>query len=106
MKKTVFILTTLGLFVFALATGSHMKVFGETYKVKAGSALGDAKCMVCHMTAKGGKLNPYGKDLQAALKKAETKKMTAEILKSVEGLDSNKDGVKNGDSIKKDKLPG
>ncbi|MCE9559096.1 MAG: hypothetical protein K8R88_09110 [Armatimonadetes bacterium] len=106
MKRSLMTMSLLGLTVFALATSAFLGVFTSTYKVKADSNLGKAKCGVCHMSAKGGKLNAYGKDIDAAMKKADSKKMTAAILKSVEGLDSDKDGTNNGAEIKKDSLPG
>lgn len=51
------------------------------------------------------KLNLYGTDLQKAMTQENTKVLTGSVLKKVEGLDSDKDGVKNGDEIKKDTLP-
>lgn len=106
MKRlaTVFGMTALAVFAFSMVP--FMKLFGTTYNVKAGSKLADGKCMVCHLTAKGGKLNAYGKDIEAVMKKANTKKMTADQLKAVENLDSDGDGMKNIDEIKADRMPG
>ncbi len=106
MKRLI--LTT-GLFtavasVYALAT--FTSVFAAKYSVAKTSNLGKLGCAVCHAGPKGGKLNAYGNDLKAALKAANTKKLTAGILEKVEGLDSNKNGVKNGDEIRKDHAPG
>ncbi|MCW5942813.1 MAG: hypothetical protein KIS66_11305 [Fimbriimonadaceae bacterium] len=42
----------------------------------------------------------------AALKQENTKVLTGSVLKKVEGLDSDKDGVKNIDEINADKMPG
>lgn len=106
MKRIIAVFGGLGLVVVALATASYDAVFMSTYKPAKDSDLGKAQCMICHTSAKGGKLNSYGKDVQAAMKKAKATKLTAAILKSVEGMDSNKDGVKNGDAIKKGELPG
>ncbi len=106
MKKLLGIFTITGIAAMALAMSTFGKVFNEHYKVEKGSALDKAACAVCHMSAKGGKLNPYGKDLQAAMKEAGTKKMTPAILTKVENMDSDKDGVKNIDEIKKAALPG
>ncbi|MCB8931831.1 MAG: hypothetical protein H6534_00150 [Chthonomonadaceae bacterium] len=89
-----------------LAFGTFSKPFATQYKIDKSSALGKAGCGVCHATAKGGKLNPYGLDLQKAMKVAKTKKLTPEVLKKIESLDSDKDGVKNLDEIKKDRNPG
>lgn len=106
MKRTLAMIGGLGLVMIALATPSFDGVFMSTYKPAKDSAIAKAQCMICHATAKGGKLNSYGKDVQSAMKKAKSTKLTAAILKSVEGLDSNGDGVKNGDAIKKGQLVG
>jgi hypothetical protein len=60
--------------------------------------------MACHV--KGKELNVYGKDVQKAMQEKKTKDLTAEILKSIEKLDSDKDGVSNGDELKAGTLPG
>ena len=106
MKKLLFVCVVLCAVTMAMALSAFSKTFKENYKVKEGSNLDKAACSVCHLSAKGGKLNSYGKDIQAAMKKDNAKKLTAEILVKVEGLDSNKNGVKNIDEIKKDQNPG
>jgi hypothetical protein len=58
------------------------------------------------VSPKGGKLNPYGLDMQTEMKKAKSKKLTPAILKELENLDSDKDGKKNIDEIKADSNPG
>ncbi|MBS1722896.1 MAG: hypothetical protein JSS66_08085 [Armatimonadetes bacterium] len=106
MKRLLGTCIALSLVTLAMALSAYSKVFQEKYHVKEGSALAKAACGVCHVGAKGGKLNAYGKDVQAAMKAAGSKKVTAAILAKVEGLDSNKNGVKNIDEIKKDHNPG
>lgn len=106
MKRILTLIGLVGITSLAFALSTYTKVFYTTYNIKPDSKLAKANCAVCHATAKGGKLNPYGTDLSAALKAANTKKLSAEILHKVDNLDSNKDGVKNGDSIKADKNPG
>ena len=106
MKRFLAFSTLAACFVFAFATVAHQKTFAEYYKVSKESNLGKAKCTVCHVSMKGGKLNSYGKDLQKLVKASGGKKLTTDMLKAVEKLDSNKNGVKNGDEIKKDLLPG
>lgn len=100
----VFILVVLTGSVLALAT--FYKVVNDTYKPAVGSALQKASCATCHIKIGAKDLNPYGKDLKAALGKANTKALTADILKGVEGLDSDKDGATNGAEMKKGTLPG
>lgn len=106
MKRLLFTCITVGVVTMAMALSSFSKVFHEKYDVKADSNLDKAACGVCHMKAKGGKLNPYGKDVQAAMKAEGAKKLTPAILAKVEGLDSDKDGKRNGAEIKADDLPG
>lgn len=106
MKKLLYITLVMGLVAMAFALKTYEKVFETKYNVTASSNLGKAKCLVCHNTAKGAGINPYGKDLAAAMKAAKTKKLTPELLVKIEGLDSDKDGVKNIDEIKKDQMPG
>lgn len=106
MKVRLFVSTVLalGLMVTALATPKHLATFLKTYPSVKNNAVGKAKCAVCHV--KGKELNVYGKDLQKALQEKKTKDLTAEILKSIEKLDSDKDSVSNGDELKAGTLPG
>lgn len=92
--------------VTAFALPPMGKVFDSTYKVAKNSALRKADCAVCHVDKKKTKLNPYGEELKVVLAEAKTKTLTADILKKVEDKDSDKDGVKNIDEIKADKMPG
>lgn len=78
------------------------KAFEKQYTPKKDSKIVKAKCSLCH--TKGKVLNPYGLDLEKAAKGSKTP--TAATYKAVENLDSDKDGVKNVDEIKKDTLPG
>ena len=106
--KRIAMMAVLGtLAALALALPAFDKLFESTYKVKPGSDLGKAKCMVCHTKKMGGKgMNEYGKDLQKLIVASGGKKLTLEILKKAEHLDSNGNKVKNIDEIKGDKLPG
>ncbi len=94
----------LGLTVGALAMPKYFATFRKTYPVPKDSALMKAKCNTCH--SKGTQLNPYGKDVQKVMQAKKTKDLTAEILKSIEKLDSDKDRVSNGNEIKAGTLPG
>jgi hypothetical protein len=106
MKKLLIVSFALGICAIAVSLTAYSKVFNETYKLNADSTLSKAACAVCHLSPKGGKLNPYGLDIQVKMKEAKTKKITKEILAKVEALDSDKDGVKNIDEIKKGTFPG
>lgn len=83
----------------AFATVAWQKVFNNLYKPDACTELAKAKCQICHTKKTGGPLNPYGKALNG-------KKADAASLKSVENLDSDKDGKTNIKEIKAGTLPG
>jgi hypothetical protein len=104
------LLSVAGLFaaaVFAFSMVASMKSFDALYDIKPDSGLGKSKCLPCHATVKGGKvLNAYGKDLQSVMKAKGTKKLTEDILRGVEKIDSDKDGMNNVDEIKADRNPG
>jgi mono/diheme cytochrome c family protein len=106
LKRLLFTCISLGVVATAMSLSAYSKTFAEKYDVKKGSKLAGAACAVCHVKASGGKLNPYGKDIAAAMKADGSKKMTAANLAKVEGLDSDKDGKKNGEEIKSDSNPG
>lgn len=95
--------TTAFLSAAALALPTFNPVFSDLYKPKEGSALAKASCGVCHI-GHTKELNPYGKDVKKAL--GGSKVITAAVLKKVEKLDSDRDGVKNGVELKKGTLPG
>lgn len=104
MKRLISTTSILSLAVCVLALGSMVKVVQDTYKFKADSPAGTARCMLCHVGKMGGKLNPYGTDLKTALKGSKT--LTAPILHSLDAKDSDGDGVKNGDELKAGRNPG
>ena len=106
MKRLLTVVGLVSVAVMGFTVVANMKLFDATYGVKPDSKLGAAKCMVCHTSMKGKSLNAFGKDIQTAMKAEGTKKMTVEILRKVEKLDSNKNGVSNIDEIKADQLPG
>jgi len=106
MKRALTVASNLALAAAVLALPTMSKPFNDLYRPGKASALGKAGCVVCHTGLPAKALNPYGKDLAAALKKAGTKTLTAKILKSIEALDSDKDRAKNGDELKKGTLPG
>ena len=94
----------LGAMVTALATPKYFGTFRKTYPTAKEGALAKASCNICHL--KGTALNVFGKDVQKAMQAKQTKELTTEILKSIETLDSDKDGVDNGKEIRAGTLPG
>lgn len=103
MKRFSTFMIVTGLATMAMAHMAWMKPFEQTYNIKSTSELGKAKCAACHTGKMGGKLNKYGEDLKKAA--GGEKKLTADILKKVEGLDSDGDGKKNIDELKAGTLP-
>ena len=89
-----------------MSLGNYNSMFQKNYEVTSTSNVGKANCMTCHEKKSGGKLNSYGLDLQKTMKAAGAKKLTVDILKKAEGLDSNKNGKTNLEDIKSDVLPG
>jgi len=106
MKRVISLIGMIGLGAIALSTTASWKVFEAKYHIATDSKLGVAKCTVCHVGKKGGKLNAYGKDLQVVMKAESTKKLTPELLAKIENLDSLKDGKTNVAKIKADVNPG
>ena len=106
MKRTLTASLTLGLAGIALTIGNYNGVFHKTYNPGRSTTVGKANCLACHVKVSGGKLNPYGLDVQKAMKSVNTKTLTPEILRSIEKLDSNKNGKSNLEDIKSDVLPG
>lgn len=98
-KVLVVVLAVLLVCGAAFATVAWGKAFKDLYKPKTDGVLAQAKCAVCHVNKTGGALNPYGKALKG-------KTVDAAGLKSVENLDSDKDGKTNIEEIKADRLPG
>lgn len=106
MKRLLGITALTGIAAMAMALAGFNKPLETAYGIKKGSALQKASCMVCHVSAKGGKLNPYGIDMAEEMKKQGTKKLTSAVLKALDDLDSDKDGKKNAEELKSDSNPG
>lgn len=107
MKTTRVVLTVLlmGLSASVVALPTFVKDFKDNYKLAKQSKLTRLDCAVCHI-GKSPKLNPYGLDLKKVMAEAKTKKLTPDVLKKVEDVDSDKDGAKNLAEIKADTNPG
>jgi uncharacterized membrane protein len=83
-------------------------VVTSTYAIKPGGTISKAveACVFCHVAGQVPKRNPYGRDLEAALKQAGGQDLTPTIIKSVENKDSDGDGFTNAAEIAADTLPG
>ncbi len=102
-SRTFLAVALAGITTAALAQPTFVPTFNTTYKIKPTSKIGKAMCAACHI-GMGPKNNAYGNDLHKAMGKS--KVLTAAMLKKIEALDSDKDGVKNLAEIKADTLPG
>ena len=98
-------IVTLGIWSTTTASTKFAKEFASTYKIEKTSVLGKASCGTCHI-GKTKKLNPYGQDLQKAMRSENTKLLTGSVLKKVEGLDSDNDKKSNLEEIQANTLPG
>lgn len=97
----------IGLGVAAIAMPTYDKVVAQQYKTKKDGVIAKASCALCHASkAKLKEYNLYGTDLKKVMDEAKTKVLTVDLLKKVDLLDSDKDGVKNGDELKAGTLPG
>lgn len=105
MKRSLLIAALLSLGAITLGTTANWKAFQAYYNIKEDSNIHAAACTNCHIGKKGGKLNPYGKQLQTVLKAAGTKKLTPALMKQVENM-SALGGQTNIARIRADKNPG
>jgi hypothetical protein len=100
------LLVVIGLTTWASASAYMTASFRTLYAPKEGTDLAKAMpCLVCHtaMPATKTNLNPYAVDLAKA---AAGKPVDEKTYKAIEGLDSDKDGFKNGVELKAGTLPG
>jgi uncharacterized membrane protein len=83
----------------AFAKSEFLDVLTETYKPYA-DKLTERSCANCHVSLSDYTLNSFGKQIRSELAAANTKELTAAILKKVEPLDADQDGTSNIDEIK------
>jgi uncharacterized membrane protein len=97
--------------LFALATccsakPQFLKVLEQTYSFSADSDAGKAGCKNCHTSFSPPAWNAYGNAVEDALVKQNLDSVTPELLRSLELLDSDGDGYKNGEELKAGFNPG
>jgi len=97
------------LLLIATASSSEARpefwqLFKNYYKVDASKPNGQATCKNCHSEVP--QRNSYGKALEPLVNASKDNMLTIEMLKQVEGTDSDGDGWTNGDEIKQGFLPG
>ncbi len=96
--RLALLFATAGMALSASANPEILKIFKETYSKPT------ANCQECH--TKPPQRNLFGKEVEAAIDKANASEVTAQIFKSIESSDADSDGVSNGDEIKGDSMPG
>jgi hypothetical protein len=89
----------------AFALPAIRSEFTKRYKSPPAGAQAKAGCALCHV-GNTLKRNPYGADLEKALKATGSSRITPAAFEKIEKLDSDKDGVKNGVECAKGTLPG
>jgi hypothetical protein len=90
----------------ALATPVIQNGFKAICKPKPGTALFQAQCRDCHVVAGEKKLNPFGLDVQAELKKQHSTTFTSAMWQKLGPRDSDHDGASNSKEIAAGTLPG
>ncbi|HWP30444.1 MAG TPA: DUF2231 domain-containing protein [Fimbriimonadales bacterium] len=88
------------------ASSEFLDTFLKNYKLSESSKLAEHSCGICHVSDSDFTMNPYGKQLREKMAAAGADRVTEEILKEVENLDADGDGVSNLEAITSDKLPG
>jgi uncharacterized membrane protein len=104
--KFILVLMAIASASVSQAKPEFLRVFNTVYNPSPSSALGMAKCGICHVSSGPPMRNPYGKDLKSALNNSKDGQFTAEILQQVEKLDSDGDGYTNIEEISQGFLPG
>ena len=97
--------------VVAIAGNAHARpqfldLVRNSLSIAKGGAIDRAACSLCHAASGPPAWNPFGQDVHAALMARNTHTLTAEILRSLMKLDSDRDGYTNGEEIAADTLPG
>ena len=83
-----------------------LTVFRQTYVIKSGTPLDQAKCVTCHVAAGPPERNSFGAALKHILDAAHTKTLTPEILHQLDAQDCDGDGWSSGAEIRAGTLPG
>jgi uncharacterized membrane protein len=93
---------------FAAARPIYPEVVRMAYPLKANGVVEQAvnSCLLCHASPGPPQLNPYGRDVRAALTQAHTSTLTAALLQSLNDRDSDGDGFTNAAEFAADTLPG
>jgi mono/diheme cytochrome c family protein len=89
----------------AWAYGGDVTTFKATYNLNAGSKILKANCSICHLPNNVRKENVYGAPMVAPMRALGKRKVTPEILRALDNLDSDGDGATNIEEITADTLP-
>ncbi|MDR3692513.1 MAG: DUF2231 domain-containing protein [Fimbriimonas sp.] len=104
LLRLSFVFCLVALATVGQARPPFFQLYKEYYKLDPNSPNGKAGCKNCH--SEGTRRNPYGKALAQLVNASPDNKLTIDMLKQVEGQDSDGDGWSNGDEIKNGYLPG
>lgn len=102
--RPIFAGIVLTLAVAAPATPENWKAFRTFYAIQAESLIDKTGCQTCHTNPP--RRNEYGRALNQALGQSSAGRVTGDVLASIEAIDSDGDGVANGDEIRAGSLPG
>lgn len=105
VARPLFLCALVGLSALGAAKPPFLKLFLATYAIKPESKIGKARCLNCHLPPGPPDRNMYGAEVGKAMAAANSRRLTAEILKSVEKKQASK-GVTYLNRIKKDIPPG
>ena len=103
--KTVFAILLASFACLCSAKPPFLRVFMETYNISPDSAIGKARCLNCHLPPGPPKRNPFGLAVASAMEDANSRVLTADILRTVEGKDAG-NGMTFLAKIKADLPPG
>jgi uncharacterized membrane protein len=106
MKRALLPLSLTLCSAVSLASGEYMDTFLSHYGLNDVAEFGERSCGICHVSDSDFAFNPYGKDMRKAFTDTGATEVTEALLVSLEGLDSDGDGVSNGEEITAKTFPG
>lgn len=90
----------------AMSTGEYLDAFLTHYKVSESSDLGKSSCGACHISDSDFSYNAYGRDMVKYMTDNNKSELDAGVLEALGAMDSDGDGISNGDDIAGGSVPG
>lgn len=106
MKRLLTATGLLAVVCIASALSGFQKIFDGVYNAPSAAKTRAMKCMVCHASRSGGKLNPYGLAIQKEMQEHANVQVTVVVLRAIEKKDSDGDGMNNLQEIMAGRAPG